>query len=486
LNKNKYKFTHIPIHYQQSREIDERFLEVKVYVLHLGENYNGSIFTKDVVTYAIPSLANTPLLAFVKRNENEKDFAGHEIDLVIEQGEYKWKYTGQAYGVIPERNNARWEFMTGDDGIEREYLVVDAIVWKKFDDAVEIITRDLSKGQSMELSEKYSGHFDENGLFVFDQFKFDGCAILGNNVEPAMNSAKIEMKFSMDTLKNTISEMMNEYTRKFSKEVKQVNIEELLKKYGFTRDQVIEAGIEIHTYTDDDLEKFKEELERIKNDLDEAEKKQTELNEDKKDNIENKNEDINDNALDNKDNPLDNKDNSDFDKKDEKSEEDKNEAKKKEESKEDVAKSSKNAKQDDKKSNDEKEFSHDDDEKAKDELKQKYSKLEEDYQKVIEERDELVKYKKNREKDDHKAKVEALISSFEKLTDSDVKDIREKLYHFTVDEVEEKLYAILGKKQASDKVKKSTQFAKFYVSNDSQEAERKPSYDHLFEKHLKK
>ena len=480
MNKNKYKFTHIPIQYQQSREIDERFLEVKVYVLHLGENYNGSIFNKDVVTNAIPSLANTPLLAFVKRNENEKDFAGHEIDLVIEQGEYKWKYSGQAYGVIPEKNNARWELMVGDDGVEREYLVVDAIVWKKFDDAVEIITRDLAKGQSMELSEKYSGHFDESGLFVFDQFKFDGCAILGNNVEPAMNSAKIEMKFSMSNLKNTITEIMKEYTRKYSKEVKQVNIEELLKQYGFTREQVVEAGVEIHTFSDDDLEKFKAELERIKQEIEQKENEiNEEKNEDNKDNNEDNKEDINNN-------PLDNKDNSDFDKKDEKSEVDKDESEKKKESKKDDEKASKTDKQDDKKSKDEKDFSNKDDEKNEDELKEKYEKLEKEFEKVVEERDELVKYKKNREKADHKAKVEALITSFEKLTDSDVKDIREKVYHFTIDEVEEKLYAILGKKQASDKVKKSTQFAKFYVSNDSQEAERKPSYDHLFEKHLKK
>lgn len=472
MNKNKYKFTHIPIRYQQSKEIDERFLEVKVYVLHLGENYNGSIFEKEVVLNAVPSLANTPLLAFVKRNENEKDFSGHEIDLVVEEGEYKWKYIGQAYGVIPEQNNARWELMTGDDGVVREYLVVDAIVWKKFDDAVDIISRDLSKGQSMELSEKYSGHFNENGLFVFDQFKFDGCAILGNNVEPAMNSAKIEMKFSMDNLKSRITEMMKEYTSKYSKEVEQVNIEELLKKYGFTREQVIEAGVQIHTYSDSDLDEFKAELERIKKEI---EQKEVEIKDDKSGGQ----EEI-------KDNPIDDQDKSDFDKKDGQSEGEKNEPKSEKEMEKDDPKASKNDKQDDKKSDNEKEFSSNDDEKDESELKEKYEKLEKDYQEVVAERDELVKYKKNREESDHKAKVEALISSFEKLTDSDVKDIRDKVFHFSFDEIEEKLYAILGKKQASDKVKKSTQFAKFYVSNDNQEVDRKPSYDHLFQKHLKK
>jgi len=470
--QRKYKFTHIPIQYQQSREIDERFLEVKIYVLHTGENYNGSIFTKEAVNSAIPTLANTPLLAFVKRDENGKDFAGHEIDLVIEDGEFKWKYIGQAYGVIPEQNNARWEFMVGDDGVEREYLVVDAIVWKKFDDAVEIISRDLVKGQSMELSEKYSGYFNEDGLFVFENFKFDGCAILGNDVEPAMNSAKVEMKFSMDKLKMEIAKMMKEYANKYSKEVQQVNIEELLKSYDLTREQVIEAGVDIHAYSDSNIDEFKAELERIKK---EAEQKDDQSNKESK--VDNQNSD--------KDTKGDN-DNSEYEKDEKKSEVDENEPKGQKEDPKDDEKTSKDDELDSKQSGDDKEFTNDSDEKDENELKEKYEELQKEFEKVVKERDELAKYKKNREKEDHKAKVEALISSFEKLNDSDVKEIREKIYHYTIDEIEEKLYAILGKKQVSEKTKKSTQFAKFYVTPNDSNDESKPSYHHLFEKHLKK
>jgi hypothetical protein len=445
--KYKYKFTHIPIQYQTTRELDERFLEVKIYVLHLGENYNGSIFEKEVVENAIPSIANTPLLGFVKLNENDKDFSGHEVDLVVEKGEYKWKYKGQAYGVIPERNNARWETMTGTDGVEREYLVVDAIVWKKFDDATEIFSRDLIKGQSMELSEKYSGHFDDTGLFVFDQFKFDGCAILGENVEPAMNSAKVEMQFSMDNLKNSISTMLKEYNSKFKKEVEDVGIEALLKQFGFTREQVVEAGVEIHTFNDDNLEAFKEELERLKREIDE--------NDDKKDN----------------------------NKADVKSEDEKDESKDSEKDKE-VDKDS--SKANDETINKEEDKGNLSENRSQDEdLKEEFTKLQTDFDKLKEQYDELVTYKKNREANDHKAKVEALINSFEKLSDSDVKEIREKVFHFTFDEIEEKLYAILGKKQAGDKVKKQSQFAKFYVADDDKQ-EKKSSYDHLFQKHLNK
>jgi hypothetical protein len=473
LDIKKFKYTHIPTQYSATKDIDERFMQVKVYVLHLGDNYNGSVFTKEVVENAIPSLSLTPLLGFVKFNENEKDFKGHEVDLVIEQGEYKWKYKGQAYGVIPEQNNARWEVMTGSDNIEREYLVVDAIIWKKFDDVVDIFSRDLVKGQSMELSDKYSGHFNENGLFVFDQFKFDGCAILGDGIEPAMNSAKVEIQYSLNSLKSEISTMLKEFYSLHPKEVETVGIEALLKEYGFTREQVIEKGIDIHTYSDNDLEKFKEELEKIK---EEENKEQKEMNDDEKDKEQS-------NEV--KDQKEDKGANSDFDKKDDKSEVELDESKKMEENKKDDGKDAEKIDEANEQSKNKEELNAVD-KKDEDDLKEKFEKLTKEYEKVISENEELVKYKKQREKSDHQSKVEALISSFEKLSDSDVKEIREKVFHFTVDEIEEKLYAILGKKQASDKVKKSTQFAKLYVSNDDKEKSIKPSYEHLFDKHLKK
>lgn len=450
-NKQKYKFTHIPIHYMQTEQLDERFLQAKIYVMHTGENYNGSIFEKEVVDRAIPSLANTPLLGFVKLNESDKDFSGHEVDLVVEKGEYKWKYKGQAYGVIPEKNNARWERMSGTDGIERDYLVVDAIVWKKFDDAVDILSRDIKKGQSMELSSVYSGHFNDDGLFVFDQFKFDGCAILGDNVEPAMNSAKVEMQFSMNNLKESISQMLKEYNSKYSKEVEEVKIEELLKQYGFTREQVVEAGVEIHTFNDDSIEAFKEELERIKREIEEKSKDP--------------------NADDNKADEQ------------KRSEDDKFESKDDEKNKEaDKKADNLDEKPEDKKADDK---DARDDKKEDENLKEEFSKLQTAYEKLQKDYDELVTYKKNREANDHKAKVEALINSFEKLSDSDVKEIREKVFHFSYEEIEEKLYAILGKKQIGDKVKKQSQFAKLYVVDDKG-SENKPSYDHLFQKHLNK
>ena len=67
----KQELKKLPIMFQKLQQydienLDTRFLKVKIWIMHLGENYNGSYFDKEVVTDAIPSLANTPILCFIE------------------------------------------------------------------------------------------------------------------------------------------------------------------------------------------------------------------------------------------------------------------------------------------------------------------------------------------------------------------------------------------------------------------------------------
>lgn len=197
-NDLKSDLKRIPVIFQDLGDIDERFMKVKIWLMHLGKNYNGSFFEKEVVQDAIPSLANTPILGYIETNsDGEKDFSDHRTELVVEEDDkgrkkYKFEYKGQAYGVIPENNNAKFEKRVGDDGVEREYLTVEGIMWKKWEDPITIMNRDNDKAQSMELSENYEGDFQDDNLFHFSRFKFFGACILGTGVQPAMNSASLE------------------------------------------------------------------------------------------------------------------------------------------------------------------------------------------------------------------------------------------------------------------------------------------------------
>ena len=113
----------LPVNFSVNGEYktkDIRFLNVTIDVLHLGENFNGSVFTKEVVEQNIETIKNTPILGYIKENENgEKDFTGHEHEIVVENNIIKEVYLGQAYGVIPESCNARWVKKISSDGEER-------------------------------------------------------------------------------------------------------------------------------------------------------------------------------------------------------------------------------------------------------------------------------------------------------------------------------------------------------------------------------
>lgn len=193
----------------ESEDNDIRFTKVKIWLMHLGANRNGSIFNKDVVEKAIPTLANTPIMASVGFNLfDEKDFEGHESDIEIsENGELKFVNKTFPFGVIPENNNAKFETRLGDDMIEREYLTCEGILWNKWEDAVEILYGKTGvTGQSMELSDNYKGIFDGE-FFEFTEFQFFGACMLGDDVLPAMNNSTVELKYATKT-KDIIQEKM--------------------------------------------------------------------------------------------------------------------------------------------------------------------------------------------------------------------------------------------------------------------------------------
>lgn len=195
--------------------LDDNYMRVKIRVAHVGENRNRSIFTKELLEEMIPSLTYVPILGYIRNDDdNEVDFTDHAEKIEIKNNKPKLRYIGHAYGVIPKDNNARFEWIYGEDGVEREYLVVDGLLWNKFSEVEEIFNRDIYKAQSMELSDDYDGYFNDEGVFVFTKAKFEGLCILGEGVNPAMISATIT-RFS-SSLKTEYKEMLESFNTRFS------------------------------------------------------------------------------------------------------------------------------------------------------------------------------------------------------------------------------------------------------------------------------
>ena len=225
------KFTSIPITFAVKNEIsnhDTRFINCTIDVLHTGTNFNGSVFSKEVVEENIDTIKNTPILGFIREMpDGEYDFKGHEYIITKDENGVRRKNIGSVYGVIPETCNPRWFEKTLDSGEEVEVLQVDALLWSKLEDSKDIMMRDIEKGQSMELQpESIDGYEDENtGLFHFTKFSFDGCTILGDGIDPAMQDANItinEVQFTMSDFVKNIQNELNDKFKAFT-ELKLVN-----------------------------------------------------------------------------------------------------------------------------------------------------------------------------------------------------------------------------------------------------------------------
>lgn len=202
---------------------DTRFLSVTVDVMHTGVNLNKSCFDKDVVDACVDTIKNTPVLGFIKYDNSagEYDFKGHEYAIKRTEDGVEQIYIGHAYGVIPESCNPRWYTKVCDDGKEREFLQVDALLWEKFTDATNIVRRDIEKPESMELEvSSIEGYEDDDGIFHFESFRFDGACLLGENAVPAMTGANVrvneDVNFSMSDFTNSVRSELNEKIELFN------------------------------------------------------------------------------------------------------------------------------------------------------------------------------------------------------------------------------------------------------------------------------
>lgn len=211
---------------------DTRFLNVTIDIMHTNENLNGSFFSKEVVNECVDSIKNTPVLGFIAYDNytKESDFKGHEYVIKRTENGVERTYAGHAYGVIPESCNPRWTIKMCDDGVEREFLQVDALLWEKFSDAASILRRDSEKAQSMELEiNSIDGYDDdEDGLFHFTRFRFDGATILGEGVTPAMTGANVkinEVNFSVDEFTKKLQSELNDKFTSFTKLVEEKDIQ---------------------------------------------------------------------------------------------------------------------------------------------------------------------------------------------------------------------------------------------------------------------
>lgn len=203
-NKDKNIFSlSLDIDFSSEQKISDLISKYNVRVLYLGENRNGSYFTKEVVDNMINTLGGVPVIGHYDAEKG--DFLGHgDLRVIVtEEGEVETKKVGPVpYGFIPLNPRTWWEKHVDKDSVEREYLCTEAYLWTGRYDELSIL-KENKNNQSMELNPETSvGQWTdmETGCwYVFTQAEFIGLCILGQDVEPCFEGAGFTSNFALDT-----------------------------------------------------------------------------------------------------------------------------------------------------------------------------------------------------------------------------------------------------------------------------------------------
>lgn len=257
---------------------DERFMRVRIAVMHSGVNRNASSFPTKVIRDAKDTFANIPILANVISYEDEDgntvmDYHSH--DMYIEEdkfhnGEQKVIYEERVVGVVPETNNFK---IVTDKESGVDYAYVDALLYREYGNyCVDILE---AKGGVTDVSaEIYCDDISINAqtqVMEVGKMCMSGITLLGDDITPGMKGANaatfsLEGETIQSQLMVVISELtaaLNNYNalmgEQKSKEGGQPAMDkfnELLEKYGVKAEDVT---FEYEQLSDEELEaKFEE------------------------------------------------------------------------------------------------------------------------------------------------------------------------------------------------------------------------------------
>lgn len=189
--------------------VNDEFLKVTISVMSCDQVANWTKFTKESVEEAKSTLNFAPVIGYF----NGEDFEGHGIEYIITDNGFEEKVKTLPFGVVI-KDSARWSNVTKENGENEEYLVVDAYLWSRYSEPIKKV-KDNKCNQSMEVV-CHEGNYRDD-YYEVTKFSFSGLCILGENVTPAFNLAKVRTsdKFNKDEFKADYQEMMFALDRYF-------------------------------------------------------------------------------------------------------------------------------------------------------------------------------------------------------------------------------------------------------------------------------
>lgn len=195
------------------QKFNSQFSKCNVSIAYAGDNRNYSSISKDTFEKMIPSLYGVPVVGEWK--EQEEDFGGHGGKVEISDEGIKWIETTKPFGFIDSQAKVWWEEVTEESGKVNEYLMTECFLWTgRYPEALKVL--EGNSNQSMEILVK-DGEYRDDGYFDVSDAEFSALCILGEEVEPAFESAGFkQFNYDEDVFKSEFNLMIKELKKSFS------------------------------------------------------------------------------------------------------------------------------------------------------------------------------------------------------------------------------------------------------------------------------
>ena len=242
-------------------QVNSGFAKVKLLVMTHEQIANGTHFSKEVINQNLNSINYIPVVAEYK--EEIKDFGTHGGEVIINDDGISFRETTKPYGVVIN-DTAKWEDIKLKNGETIEYLTCMAYLWLDRNPEINCLYDGKSNNQSMEISVQ-EAHFNEDTwVYEIDKFQFSALAILGKEILPAFDEAKVMTEYSKQDFKAEYTEMLdalNIYLQNNGMEV--FSLENEIKNEVIESIEITEEFEEIQdeTLNTETVEEFEEEIE---------------------------------------------------------------------------------------------------------------------------------------------------------------------------------------------------------------------------------
>lgn len=189
----------------QPCDINPLMSKCSIKVLYLGDNRNGSVFTKEVAQNMAKTLRGAPIVGYYWKEK--EDFSDHGEKITIENGEIKFSCNTIPYGFVSPDAQVWFQDFEDDHKDIRTYLMTTGYIWTgQMPESQSVI--DEGRPQSMELDERtLKGQWTEDQktgmeFFIVSDAIFSKLCILGNDVEPCFEGSSITSLENFDANTN--------------------------------------------------------------------------------------------------------------------------------------------------------------------------------------------------------------------------------------------------------------------------------------------